>query len=37
VAERRSKLLDACESGEVEAVTRQLGFALFMGERLVLR
>jgi hypothetical protein len=31
------KLLEACENGEVEAVTRQLEFALFMSARLVLR
>jgi hypothetical protein len=31
------KLLEACESGEVEAVTRQIEFALFVGAQLVLR
>jgi hypothetical protein len=31
------KLLEASETGEVEAVTRQIEFALFMGARLVLR
>jgi hypothetical protein len=31
------KLLLACESGEVEPVTHQIEFALFMSARLVLR
>ena len=31
------KLLEACESGDVAAVTRQIEFALFMGANLVLR
>jgi hypothetical protein len=30
-------LLEACESGDVEIVTRQLEFALFVGGKLVLR
>jgi hypothetical protein len=31
------KLLEACETGDVDAVTRQLEFALFMGAKLVMR
>jgi hypothetical protein len=31
------KLFIACETGDVEAVTHQLEFALFMGAKLVLR
>jgi hypothetical protein len=31
------KLLDAYETGDVEAVTHQLEFALFMSAKLVLR
>jgi hypothetical protein len=31
------KLLEACDSGDVEAVTRQLEFALFVGGKFVLR